>query len=284
MQHTTHDIYTKESNPLYTQLIPIVLTVVVCGIVSLLYWGEIVLLNTFTVSDIVVHLRWSDIVIGMTIYLKTAIDFAMYIGNLIAEHPTYKDRIAVEIGSALGNALGTMAILVVWAFFKEVTWLLALMIVVAGCVLLQLAEESLEHTHSGKGSATSRMLGDRLARGLHRVNSVIAPFLRYVVPKVSMRQRSRSKTMWGLFIVSFSVPFILGLDDFAGYVSLFSIVNVFGFGIGVFVGHMLLNMALYISPRHTIAVVKNNWVALIGSIAFVAIAVWGFWEVIHMVL
>jgi len=49
-----------------------------------------------------------------------------------------------------------------------------------------------------------------------------------------------------LCVFSFTVPFILGLDDFAGYVPLFDLINVFGFAIGVFSGHMFLNIMLYI--------------------------------------
>jgi hypothetical protein len=78
--------------------------------------------------------------------------------------------------------------------------------------------------------------------------------------------------------VSFTVPFILGLDDFAGYVPLFNVVNVFGFAIGVFLGHMVLNIFLYLSPKRTIQAVKNPIISLVGSIAFVLLAGWGLFE------
>jgi hypothetical protein len=85
--------------------------------------------------------------------------------------------------------------------------------------------------------------------------------------------------VWGLFIASFTIPFILGLDDFAGYVPLFSIVNVFGFSIGVFLGHMILNMALFIAPAKTIKAVKNPIISLAGSVVFVGLGLWGLFEV-----
>ena len=47
---------------------------------------------------------------------------------------------------------------------------------------------------------------------------------------------------------------MLGLDDFAGYVPLFNVVNVFGFAIGVFSGHMVLNAFLYVSPVFAILI------------------------------
>ena len=132
---------------LLNQVLPIALTVVVCFVMTGLLYLEIILLNLATPSDIATHIRWSDILVGLTIYLKTSVDFGMFIGKLMEQYPTWKDRIAIEIGTAAGNALGTLLILVVWAFFKEVTWLLALMIVIAALVLLRLAEESLEHAH-----------------------------------------------------------------------------------------------------------------------------------------
>lgn len=266
------------------QVLPILLTVVVCaGLIGLLY-VEIILLNLATPNDIATHIRWADILIGLTIYLKTSIDFAIYIGKLMDVYPTWKDRIAIEIGTGLGNAAGTLLILVVWAFFKEVTWLLALMIFLAALVLLKLAEESLEHAHRREKENPNGF--DKfvaiLEKGLSTINKMVAPVLRYVIPSLSIGDAKKA-TFWSLFVASFTVPFILGLDDFAGYVSLFNIVNVFGFAIGVFVGHMILNIALYISPKTTIAAVKNKWISLLGALAFIGIAIWGFIEVIHII-
>ncbi len=278
-------MHPEKSSVWLTQVLPLFLTVILFVLLVIIYGAEIKLLNLFTSDDISLKLRWVDVVIGMTIYLKTAIDFAMYIGNLMGQYHSWKQRVQIEIGSGLGNALGTMAILIVWTFFKEVTWLLAIMIVVAGLVLFKLAEESLEHAK--RHAIEQENLLDKIIRyiekGLDVVNKAVAPLLKYIVPSMKISEGTAKKSLWGLFVLAFTVPFILGLDDFAGYVSLFSIVNVFGFGVGVFLGHMVLNIALYISPRHTIAVVKNRWVALVGSLAFIGIALWGFYEVIHMI-
>jgi uncharacterized membrane protein len=54
---------------------------------------------------------------------------------------------------------------------------------------------------------------------------------------------------------------------------------VFGFSIGVLAGHMILNAFLFVSPNKTIAIVKNSIVSFLGSLAFIALAIWGFWEV-----
>lgn len=266
------------------QVIPLALTFAICGVLALLLYGEISLLNRFISEDIVLTIRWFDIIVGLAIYLKTSIDFAIYIGHLMTANRGWKARIAIELGTAIGNAAGTMAILAVWAFFKEVRWLLALMIFVAGLVLIHLAEESLEHAkiQDRKYPDWFRKTVSAFEKALDRVNKWIAPVLRYIVPHMSVSSE-RSFPFWKLFVFSFTVPFLLGLDDFAGYVPVFTIVNVFGFAVGVFAGHMVLNILLYLSPARTIRMVKNPVISFLGSVAFVILAVWGFIEVIRLI-
>ncbi len=268
---------------LQRQIIPLVLTVVVFAVLVALLFLEIVGLNHLTTTDILLKIRWWDILVGLTIYLKTSIDFAMYIGRLMDKYPTWKGRVAIEIGTAVGNAAGTMIILFVWTFFKEIKWLLALMIFVASLVLFKLAEESLEHAkdQDGRMPGWFRRMVEGLEHGLDKLNKAIAPILKYVIPDLRLKDQI-AKGFWPLFVASFTVPFILGLDDFAGYVPLFNVVNVFGFGIGVFAGHMILNILLYLSPTRTIKAVKQPVISFLGSIVFVGLGIWGFIEVVKM--
>ncbi len=266
------------------QVIPLMLTVVVAAALTGVLWMEILILNRFTPTDIVPRIRWWDIVVGLTIYLKTSIDFAIYIGHLMSKNGGWKSRIAIEIGTALGNAMGTLLILAVWSFFKEVRWLLALMILLAALVLFKLAEESLEHAKDEDKRFPSwfRSIVTGLEKFLDRLNRLIAPVLRYIIPDLRVRS-GVGQSFWSLFGLAFTIPFLLGLDDFAGYVPLFSIVNVFGFAIGVFAGHMLLNLFLYLSPARTIRAVKNPVISLVGAVAFVILGVWGLTEVVHLI-
>ncbi len=267
------------------QVLPLTLTLVVfLGLFGILY-GLIFGLNSLRFgTPIIVHLRWGDILFGLTIYLKTSVDFAIFIGNLIKTNPGYKSRIAVEIGTAFGNALGTFAILVLWQFFKELDILLALMVLLASLVLLRLAQDSLEHakTNTNPGSFLNRVsLG--LDDVLGKVNKTIAPVLKYIVPHGSFIGRG-GLGFWGLLGFAFTIPFILGMDDFAGYVPLFSIVNVFGFATGVLLGHMTLNAFLYLSPGWTIKAVTNPAISFLGSIVFIGLAGYGFAEVVRIFL
>lgn len=267
------------------QLIALSLTALTCVVLIIFLGAEIVLLNHWIAEPISLSIRWADVLVGLTIYLKTSIDFAMFIGRLMDKNPGLRGRIGIEVGTALGNAAGTMGILLAWSFFKEIHWLLAIMIVIAALVLLRLAQDGLEHIDM----FSPRYPGGfkRWVRGfdaaLKRVNGYTSPLLSRIVPSQTMNVKAE-RTLLALLAVSFTVPFVLGLDDFAGYVPLFNVVNVFGFGMGVFVGHMLLNILLYLSPRRTISAVKNPLISLAGSVAFVGLAGWGLFEAVELFL
>lgn len=276
----------KNDGFLLEQVLPLSLTVVVfVALVGLLY-GEIHLLNSTVVSreHIDLSVRWSDVLIGLTIYLKTSIDFAIFIGRLMSRFPGWKNRVLIEIGTALGNALGTMIILVVWDVFREVRALMAFMIFIAALVLFRMAEEGLDHVkeHNQQHPLSWIRAVIFFEHVLSRFNRLVAPALNKLIPKLEINE-SVKHSVKALFLLSFSVPFILGLDDFAGYIPLFNIINVFGFAIGVFLGHTILNIFLFISPRRTITLVKNPVIAFIGSIAFVALGAWGLFEAARLV-
>ncbi len=265
------------------QIIPLVFTVITAVALIGVIYLEIITLNIFTPTDILTKIQLSDVLIGLTIYLKTSVDFAIFIGNLMAAYPGWKNRISIEIGTAVGNALGTIIILAIWDFFKEVKLLLAAMILIAALVLLKLAEESLSHVNDQEVGAKERLLtiAKRIETILSPINKFLHGGLKYIMPNLSMKPKM-NLTFWGLLATSFTIPFILGLDDFAGYVPVFNIVNVFGFSIGVIVGHMILNIFLFISPSNTIKAVKNPVVSVVGSLAFIGLALYGIYEVVKI--
>lgn len=268
---------------LIEQGLPLALTVITFLILVGVVYALILLLNYSAVSDISTHIRWTDVLVGVTIYLKTSVDFAIFIGNLMSSYPGWKSRIAIEIGTAAGNALGTIIILTVWNFFRTVEWLLAIMIAIAALVLIRLAQDGLHHIEEGGANLPSvlRAFYMRFKSVLELLNRITSPVLRLILPEISMKPTA-SKSWAGLFVAAFSVPFILGLDDFAGYVPVFNIVNVFGFSVGVLLGHMVLNLLLFVSPKRTIRAVKHPLISLFGSVAFVLLAVWGFYEVFRI--
>lgn len=285
----TQSATTPQKTPwILEQGIPLALT----AAVFLVCWGvlhlEVLLLNALSGGEpIQFTILWSDILVGLTIYLKTSIDFAIFIGHLMRTHPGWKNRIAIECGTAAGNALGTFTILAIWNYFRHIEWLLAIMVGIAALVLLQLAQEGLEHARDeqGKYPALFSKLVHICERILSSVNAVFSPLLSRILPEASLNTTKRYGWV-GLLFFSGSIPFILGLDDFAGYVPLFSVVHVYGFAIGVLAGHLLLNICLFLSPETTIKAVKQPIISFIGSLAFVGLAIWGFvevWNILHHV-
>ena len=131
-------------------IVPLLLTFAVFAFFVALLFGEIKLLNLFVIArePILIRILLSDVLIGMTIYLKTSIDFAIFIGRLMNTYPGWKNRVMIEIGTAAGNALGTFAILIIWDVFREVRFLMAAMIVLAALVLIRMAEDGLEHART----------------------------------------------------------------------------------------------------------------------------------------
>lgn len=223
----------RRESILLSQFVPLLLTVVTAmGLVGFL-WVEVAALNRITTNDIVPAVRWTDVLLGLTIYLKTSIDFAIFIARLMDGNTGWRSRVAIELGSAIGNAAGTVAILALWTFFKEVRPLLALMILVAALVLFKLAEEGLEHAKTADQEYPRwfQRVVSVLEYALERVNGAIAPVLKFIIPKFNVGAK-RHLHFWPLFLFAFTIPFVLGLDDFAGYVPLFNVVNVFGVGAG----------------------------------------------------
>lgn len=275
-----YNIEMDNEKSIISQGVPLGLTVVIFAVLSFLLYLEIVVLNKITNVDILTKIHFTDVLVGMTIYLKTSVDFAIFIGNLMSSYPGWKNRVAIEIGTAFGNALGTIIVLAIWNFFRDIEWLLAIMIFIAALVLLKLAEEGLEHAYEGSYNLPDWFyaFAHKFQGSLHIINKVFGKPLEIIMPNLSMKPKE-NLSFWGLFLMSFTVPFILGLDDFAGYVPVFNIVNVFGFSIGVLGGHMILNALLFISPKKTITAVKNPIIAVLGSFAFILLALWGFYEV-----
>lgn len=136
-----------------SQLIPLILTGIVMAMLLTLLHGALLVFNALPFSEpILLDIRWVDILIGGTIYLKTSIDFAIFTGRLMAANPGWRNRVAIEIGTAAGNALGTILVIGMWVLLKHVDILLALMVFIASLVLFELAHGSLEHFVSWQGA------------------------------------------------------------------------------------------------------------------------------------
>ena len=77
------------------QLLPLILTVIIFIILTAILRVEIAVLNAVTLSDIQIQIRWTDVLVGLTIYLKTSIDFAIFMGNLMHTNQGWRNKIAI---------------------------------------------------------------------------------------------------------------------------------------------------------------------------------------------
>lgn len=267
------------------QLFPIFLTFLTFLALSTILYGLLLLLNSLRLSyPIVLDFRRREVLLGIVIYLKTSVDFAIFIGNLMHTNPGWKKRIAIELGTAIGNGFGTFLVLVVWSLFREIPILMFIGIFIASVVLLKMAEESFEEFLKQKKSFIKiRMPVSLLQKQLDLINNLFRPILRFFVPNLNLT-KTKKLSFANLIVFSFTIPFILGLDDFAGYIPVFTYVNVFGFSVGVLLGHMILTMCLFAFPKKTVSIVKHPIILILGGLAFIGIGVFGFYESLRILL
>jgi hypothetical protein len=270
-----------DQSTVLSQSIPLVLTVVILGVLLSILHASLALLNQIPGTiPILLVIRPQDVIVGATIYLKTEIDFAILIGRLMDLYPGWRNRVALEIGSAVGNAGGTILVIGIWVLLKHVDLLLALMVIVASLVLFELAHSGLEYlTNWESGGGIKKWIFLGLHKFLDATGVVINPLLSRIIPDLGERLRGKEGLSWRqLTGFSTEIPFILGLDDFAGYVPLFNVVNVYGFAAGVIGAHTLLNICLFLSPKRTINAVKNEYVSFLGTMAFIGLGTYGLLE------
>lgn len=264
-----------------SRLIPLALTVIILGILLTILHASLTLLNQIPGTiPILLIIRPQDVIIGATIYLKTEIDFAILIGRLMDIYPGWRNRVALEVGSAIGNAGGTILIIGLWVLLKHVDLLLAIMVLIASLVLFELAHSGLEYlTNWNSAVGIKKWLYGGLDTFLDITGIVINPLLSHIIPDLRTNLSGKEGLSWTrLAGYATEIPFILGLDDFAGYVPLFNVVNVYGFAAGVIGAHTILNICLFLSPKRTIAAVRNEYVSFLGTLAFIGLGIYGLIE------
>lgn len=270
---------------LFEKIIPVLLSFFIFFILTTLLYGVLLILDSLNLQfPIILDFRKREVIFGILIFLKTAIDFAIFMGNLMHTNPGWKKKIAIAIGTSIGNAFGTFLILTIWTLLKEVPLLMIISILLSSIILFKLSEESFELFLKQKKSFIKiRMPVNLLQNQLDLVNNLFRPLLKFFVPDLNLT-RTKKLSFINLITFSFTIPFILGINDFAGYIPVFGYVNVFGFTLGVMLGHMFLTIGLFLVPKVTVKIVKHPIVLIGGGLAFLAIGLFGFYEVVRITL
>jgi hypothetical protein len=264
------------------KLVPVFLTVLTFIILSTGLYGLLLILNTFPLNEqILLDFKNTDLLLGIVVYLKTAFDFAIFIGSLMETNPGWQKRIAISVGTALGNAFGTFVMLIVWIIAREFSVLSLIFLFIASVILLRMAQESFEEFLKQKKSflLDIKMPIYLLQSQLNFINKMLRPILKYFVPDLNLT-RTKKLSFVNLIAFSFTIPFILGFNDFAGYIPLSGTINLFGFTLGVMVGHMVLTIGLFALPSITVRVVKHPIVLIGGGAIFIGLGLWGIYQVL----
>lgn len=263
------------------QVVPVFLTVLTFLLLATILYAILLFLASLQLSyPVILDFRRRELLVGILVYLKTAVDFAILIGSLMHTNPGWKKRIAIGVGTALGNAFGTFVVLVIWTLSKEFKLLTVTLMLLSSVILLRLAEESLELFLKQKKSFLKiniRKPVSLLQGQLDFVNRIFRPILKFFVKDLDLT-KTKKLSFANLIIFSFTIPFVLGFNDFSAYIPLFIYINVFGFTLGILLGHMILTIGLFTFPNLTIKVVKHPLVLIWGGVAFMGIAFYGFWQ------
>ncbi len=260
------------------QIVPITLSLSLFVVFSVITYGLIHLLNLspLVTEKLTLNFIWGQFFLGIFIYLKTSIDYALFVGSLMEKNEGIKKRIAMNVGTQLGCFVGVTAILVLWVFFKEIRWLMCILLLVAGNVLIGLGDGSQEHFES---------LDPRLKRPLEiffKLTRPVVKFFTFFMPHGEMKATTMSVKK--LFFISGIIPFVLGADDLAGYMVLLAPINVFSLLVGIYFGDAIIDMALFYDPRLTIKIVKNKWVSFLGALFFIGLGLLSIYHAIHLYL
>lgn len=216
------------------------------------------------------------VLLGMTIYLKTAVDYAIFVSRLMTNNQGLKSRIAMNAGTSLGAFVGVTAVFILWVYFNQIPILMFIMLIIAGCVLFELGEGSEEHYSE---------LSEKFKKPVRIFFNVLSPIYKRVIfflPDFSTNNKKRP--FWSLFLYSAIIPFILGVDDLAGYMSLLRPSNVFSFLAGIYIADSIIDAFLFMKPEITINIIKNKWISFVGAIFFIILGLLSIYHAITLFL
>lgn len=269
----------KKESILYSQIIPLLVAFVSTIIFIAILFANITISNSvFPKDPIVLAVRVGDFLLGLYLYVKTSIDFAVFIGSMLSTNQGWKNRIAVEWGTSIGNFLGTLLVLWVWTIFRQTSPLLeGIIVLIASFVLLELAAGSLSRINKDT-------LFARTANFLLKIRFITSTFLGWMPDLEGTMAGKKLPSFKALLLYSFTVPFVLGSDDFAGYISVFNVVNVFSFATGVVVGHGLLLAAIFAVPKAAERVLATTAFSILAVITFFVIFLIGFTDATRILL
>lgn len=237
------------------------------------------LINPVSAQPIKLEFHWLDFLVGFFLYFVTAIDYALIVGRMQVINHGIRARFVMNVGTCVGCFVGVTMVLFLWGFAKEIDWLIIALLIFAGCVMAKLAFEGLEYfVHSSSIWAPLRQITLRGVTLAHHLTEGLT----FWIPELSSPKvvpMSLSKLAgW-----SFLLPFIIGLDDFVGYMGAMTIYNVYSLLFGIFLADILIDILIFISPKMTRKLVENAWLSFLATYAFLYLLYKSFSEAMLIV-
>ncbi len=134
--------------------------------------------------------------------------------------------------------------------------------------MIKLAFEGIEYFENAKDIPA--IFRKNLAKTLTVMHSVTTIFTFWIPelgsPKVK-KMNLKTLTTW-----SFLLPFIIGLDDFVGYMGAMTIYNVFSLLVGIYFADILIDILIFVSPTFTKKMVESSILSILAAFAFIYLA------------
>lgn len=234
------------------------------------------LINPFSAEPILFQFHLTDFLVGFFLYFVTAIDYALIVGRMQVNNPSISARVIMNIFTCLGCFFGVSLVLFLWGFAKEIDWLIIALLIFAGSVMVKLSFEGLDYFRNDEHIWTPlRLLVVNSVTFLHTFTQGLTFWIpelgRPSVARTSLRELAK----W-----SFVLPFIIGLDDFVGYMGAMTIYNVFSLLFGIYLADVLIDIMIFASPKTTKKLVENPVFSFFASLAFIYLMYKSFSEAI----
>lgn len=231
-------------------------------------------INPFSTEQIQIVLYPSNILVGFFLYFVTAVDYALVVGRMQVVNSGFKARIVMNIFTCVGCYVGVSLVLFLWGFAKEVYWILVPLLIFAGAIMLKLAYEGKDYL------VFDNPIAKKIGNGTTKLLTILyfpTRLLTAWVPELAtpnvQRMHITELAKW-----SFLLPFIIGLDDFIGYMGAMTIYNVYSLLFGIYIADIVIDLIIFISPKFTKKLVESPMLSLLAAYAFLYLAFKSFSE------
>lgn len=265
---------------LVNQMVP----VVICAVLYIFFISSSVvfiklLINPASAEKILIELHLKDFLVGFFLYFVTAVDYALIVGRMQRANKGLAARLVMNFFTCFGCFMGVSLVLFLWGFAKEVDWLIISLLIFAGSVMVKLSFEGLEYFEDAPTIwAPLRKVTVKIVNIFHKLTEGLT----FWIPELASPNVEKLP-LGKLALWSGILPFIIGLDDFVGYMGAMTIYNVFSLLVGIYLADIVIDILIFISPVLTKKLVESPILSLLATYAFLYLMYKSYHEAIVIV-